>query len=271
MNQSQDLQEIMQRIRAQVRDPGKSTPKNQESAGPKDAQVAEILERLRLQKGSGAQQSVALGAKDAANEPGCAPFTLTLHELRQLQIEINTALEGTRRVGQINPRNPGLINNAIQLWKKVMRRTLTWYTRPLHLFQGAVIRALEQIFAILDNHNDSLRKVAREFATHTDLMGWISEKIRQQNASLEALKLTMGAIEQRTAAIDDKTMALDEKTAALHEKTAALHEKTMALDEKTMALDEKTMALEQRFREASTGFEAKLNHALSGYSRKSRA
>ena len=64
---------------------------------------------------------------DAANEPGCAPFTLTLHELRQLQIEINTALEGTRRVGQINPRNPGLINNAIQLWKKVMRRTLTWY------------------------------------------------------------------------------------------------------------------------------------------------
>ncbi len=33
---------------------------------------------------------------------------------------------------------------AIQLMKKVMRRSLTWYTRPIHYFQGGVIRASKE-------------------------------------------------------------------------------------------------------------------------------
>ena len=47
---------------------------------------------------------------------------LPINDLGQLRGEIETALEGTRRVGEINPRNPGLHNDLIQFLKKAMRR-----------------------------------------------------------------------------------------------------------------------------------------------------
>ena len=47
-------------------------------------------------------------------------------------------------VGKLNPRNPGLLNRAIQALKKTMQRSLTWYTRPLQEFHGNVARAIEE-------------------------------------------------------------------------------------------------------------------------------
>lgn len=53
-------------------------------------------------------------------------------------------------VGGLNPRNPGLRNQLIQFAKKVMRRGLSWYTRPLQLFEGAVIRTLDGLTSTMD-------------------------------------------------------------------------------------------------------------------------
>jgi SAM-dependent methyltransferase len=47
--------------------------------------------------------------------------------------------------GSLNPRPPGLHNWVIQFGKKLMRRSLSWYTRPLHQFQGAVTRTLNNL------------------------------------------------------------------------------------------------------------------------------
>ncbi len=47
-------------------------------------------------------------------------------------------------VGRVNPRNPGLLNQVIQVFKKLMQRALSWYTRPLQDFNGAVARAIEE-------------------------------------------------------------------------------------------------------------------------------
>src|SRR5208337_3887500 len=132
MSQPQTIEEIMQRIRAQVVGREKPTTKSNDTTPSRDAQVTEIMERLRQKT-----RSPLPSQKEEATEVW-DPFTLKLHELSQLRTEINTALEGTRQVGQINPRNPGLINSGIQLVKKGMRRSLTWYTRPLHHFQGGV-------------------------------------------------------------------------------------------------------------------------------------
>ena len=46
-------------------------------------------------------------------------------------------------VGGLNPRDPGLRNQLIQFIKRLMRRSLSWYTRPIQLFEGAVIRSLD--------------------------------------------------------------------------------------------------------------------------------
>ena len=91
-----------------------------------------------------------------------------MHDLSRLAREVGTCLATHGEVGQLNPRNPGLLNSAIQFVKKVMRRSLTWYTRPLHRFQRAVVRALQQITAILQNHDDALQTLARGLGSHAN-------------------------------------------------------------------------------------------------------
>ncbi len=57
-------------------------------------------------------------------------------------------------VGQLNPRNRGLLNEAIQALKKVLQRSLNWYTRSFQAFNSNVARAIEEhghaIIAIQD-------------------------------------------------------------------------------------------------------------------------
>ncbi len=64
-------------------------------------------------------------------------------------------LEECRRlypaVGGLNPRGPGLRNHLIQFAKRVMRRSLSWYTRPIQHFEAAVIRTLD---GLVQSHDD---------------------------------------------------------------------------------------------------------------------
>jgi len=62
-------------------------------------------------------------------------------------------------VGTINPRNPGLPNKLIQFAKKLMRRSLSWYTRPLHQFHGAVTRSLNELAQAVENCQNQLSRI----------------------------------------------------------------------------------------------------------------
>ena len=196
MNQPKSLEEVMQRIRAQVGGPG-----NADGA----AQAPFVTTAARADRWHG---SAGARVGSEGTEAGEAPahFHLKLHELSQLNKEISTAVEGTRLVGQLNPRNPGLMSNAIQFVKKGMRRSLTWYTRPLHLHQGGVVRALEQIYAILDNHNDSFRKVTAEFHRQAMAIEEVSAEFAARTAALE---------ETINLSVNQKLRAFDERLAAL--------------------------------------------------------
>src|SRR5215472_7035877 len=113
------LEEVMEKIRARVA--GRSlrggTPSSAKQPAPRESQT----------------EPIPLVVSSAAL------IEIPANDLAPLHVEIETALEGTRRVGQVNPRNPGLLNSVAQFVKKVMRRSLTWYTRPLHYFQGGAI------------------------------------------------------------------------------------------------------------------------------------
>ena len=135
---------------------------------PQSAEAARILARLR-------QEIDRAGSPAGSPGVGTTPPTLTLScldvpvgDLAPLRAEVETALSGTRDVGQINPRPPGLHNRVIQFAKKVMRRSLSWYTRPIHVFQGAVIRALQQIVALLQGQQEQAGHVARDLAVVAD-------------------------------------------------------------------------------------------------------
>jgi FkbM family methyltransferase len=118
-----------------------------------------IMERIRRQlnhPSSAASASAASPARKAVANDGKLP------DISPLRREVEAALAGHLQVGQINVRPPGLHNSAIQFVKKVMRRSLTWYTRPIHVFQSSVIRGLQQVTAILQSHEKALQQISEQ-------------------------------------------------------------------------------------------------------------
>ena len=150
------------------------------------------------------------GQSDAPAEQTAAPaFNIQLHSVSQLRTEIDTVLEGSRDTGQLNPRHPGPINALIQFVKKVMRRSLTWYTRPLHVFEGGVVRALEQIIAILDNHRDILQKTAEELNAQASRIernrSRLARQIESQSTKLRDFETEFGTrLSRRLAEHEEK-------------------------------------------------------------------
>jgi 2-polyprenyl-3-methyl-5-hydroxy-6-metoxy-1,4-benzoquinol methylase len=93
----------------------------------------EILSTLRAH--------VARYQAAAANKLGTTDIGVDPSRIDRLSEEV---WNSSNAVGQLNPRNPGLLNRAIQALKKTMQRSLTWYTRPLQEFHGNVSRAIEE-------------------------------------------------------------------------------------------------------------------------------
>lgn len=138
----------------------------------------EILHRMRshvdsLNQGSqsNSQLQSSVNGAVAPVEGGPAmvpPPTYGGRDFGAISFEINRALEATRQVGQVNPRPAGLHNDVIQFLKKVMRRSLSWYTRPIHAFQGAVIRALEQTLITFRGQDDQLQSLAQDLRRQSE-------------------------------------------------------------------------------------------------------
>lgn len=98
-------------------------------------------------------------------------------DFSQLMLQMDAALQSASRahtqVGTLNPRPPGLHNRGIQLVKSGMRRSLSWYTRPIQAFQAAILRLLPDIFADLEHKEADLREHAAAI-----------KELRTQNAVL---------------------------------------------------------------------------------------
>ncbi|MGO9302764.1 MAG: hypothetical protein ACLP3R_03550, partial [Candidatus Korobacteraceae bacterium] len=118
VQEDQSFEAIMKRIRAKLKDPHLGT-----AVPARLSDTAELLEHIRLQ----------LGSQDFS------------HIRMQMDAALKAATKAHNQVGELNPRLPGLHNNAVQFMKKAMRRSLTWYTRPLQAFQEAILRALRDI------------------------------------------------------------------------------------------------------------------------------
>jgi SAM-dependent methyltransferase len=124
--------------------------------------IAHIRERVRARRtGEPEQRMPRVDARTFVAPSAAAQYDW--HELHSNLAACN-ALHSA--VGTINPRRPGLHNDIIQFAKNVMRRSLTWYTRPLHEFHGAVTRtlnetsiAIQQLRAALDSMTGQMTTV----------------------------------------------------------------------------------------------------------------
>ncbi|HSB75892.1 MAG TPA: methionine biosynthesis protein MetW [Terriglobales bacterium] len=149
--------------------------------------IARIRERVR-QRHAGEPE---LPAPRASLPPSLGPATpgFDFHELH-VNLAASNALHAA--VGTLNPRRPGLHNQAIQFVKKLMRRSLTWYTRPLHEFHGAVTRTLNETTKCLQDLQARLGALEHAFETvhkltlaHADAVTALQRDLRRLREEIQ--------------------------------------------------------------------------------------
>ena len=91
-------------------------------------------------------------------------------------------------VGSLNPRPPGLHNSLIQFAKKLMRRGLSWYTRPLHQFQGAVTRTLNDLAVAVENVELSWRQNIPAFLNAVSTVNAFGHELGRLRRELEQVR-----------------------------------------------------------------------------------
>jgi len=63
-------------------------------------------------------------------------------------------------IGTVNPRPPGLLNNAIQFLKRLVARALDWHVREQVEFNRAVVSSLDAILEALNQNNRAFTRIA---------------------------------------------------------------------------------------------------------------
>ena len=252
MSETPTIEQVMERIRAQVRQQQES--QQQESRTPPAT--------VNAQKGSRYREASVPSVPDA----------MTLREnISQLHAEVRAALDGHLQTGQLNPRRPGLHNDVLQFIKKVMRRSLTWYTRPLHRFQASVVRALENVTNLLQkqgqallNESAALRQVADQVQTQSETLREAREQLQMQSGALreareqlqmqsDALRETREQVEKqreslRTASEQVQSLSVVVQDAA-ERALSQLMEQVQPLRSELSRIYEKQMELELKLRD----------------------
>jgi SAM-dependent methyltransferase len=231
----------------------------------------EILQRMKthVEQIKTGSQSSASGQAPSDGEPWyapAAPVTTPMtfshpgsRDFLPLELEIEAALQGTLQVGQLNPRQPGLLNAAIQFFKKVMRRSLSWYTRPIHHFQGAVIRALQQILILLQGYEEPLDSVSQAVARQSGLLSQAAEESARFRAAMTA---EIAGLQQKASALESATAALNTGAADLQRRVSAGHE---AVHERQVRLDDRASAIERRLSNMAASHQEDLSRTLIPY------
>jgi len=101
-------------------------------------------------------------------------------DLPRLDSAVANAWSAKERVAQLNPRNPGALNDAVQGFKKAIKRLLGWYTRSFHDFHSTVVYALQEEAGAIRALDASVRNLER------DISGLRSETMTSAPAPQEA-------------------------------------------------------------------------------------
>jgi SAM-dependent methyltransferase len=110
----------------------------------------------------------AMDSACAKLETGChdEKYTGTIEadlasELNELRRQLRAANSALVNLGKLNPRHPGLHNDAIQLVKRLIGRCLNWYSRPLRGCLVAVVASLNEMEIVLEALTEPHREAIR--------------------------------------------------------------------------------------------------------------
>jgi O-antigen chain-terminating methyltransferase len=209
--------------------------------------VEQVMERIRAQLRQ--QQGSATPSRPAANAPRSSrpaaaplanpPSALALQQdISRLHAEVSAALDGHLQTGQLNPRPPGLHNDVLQFSKKVIRRSLTWYTRPLHKFQASVVRALEHATNLLQKQGKALLNESAQIQQ-------LTEQVRKHSDALSQLQSRADALSQLQNAVRNNSQQIEEQAESLRATREQVQQHSDALRETSEQLKSQSAAIQQ--------------------------
>jgi O-antigen chain-terminating methyltransferase len=194
-------------------------------------QTAELAERLRA-----IRESIRRGiASESAPAPPEPIGTVSLEDARA---GARRAAQHAGRLGQLNPRPPGLANDAIQASKGAVARSLDWMLRPQRDFNQEVGRALDALATaqesaqqltaakLLDIETKSLHEL-REVRGQLDALGKVvAERLEHADAEMrEAIRdlrwTYEGALSRHLASVEETRRRLNEEVRELNRRFAA--------------------------------------------------
>jgi len=100
-------------------------------------------------------------------------------------------------VGQLNPRNSGLLNRLVQVAKKMLQRSLSWYTRPLQVFHFNVARSLEEQGVAITAIERALRQLEDRVSKIQNEIPPMVQLACQNDVLQESLRATELAIQEQ--------------------------------------------------------------------------
>lgn len=138
----------------------------------------------------------------------------------------DAALGKSAAIGTVNPRPPGLVNNAIQGMKKSVARALGWFVRDQVDFNRTVIDYMDRNIEVQIEQNYNLLRVAKGLAaTETRLSEAVDDLAKHWNAwrPVWEQKLTQAEIRFLQALRDVEGGARD-RDAAFRDSVVKMHQ-----------------------------------------------
>jgi hypothetical protein len=151
----------------------------------------------------------ALLVQRVTETPPTATVAIILYHLKAAQFVLETedgwklnnldelrraaaGLERLRKaVGVVNPRPPGWHNDLIQRLKKLLARSLGWYTRPLNEFNASVSESLQGTVGAVDHLFRNMVEL--------DHLSLKMADVEQLSLNLRALEVRLARMETRNA------------------------------------------------------------------------
>ena len=160
-----------------------------------------VRERSRLRRQS-LQGGRAGGGSDSHSQDQITA-SLSQYNLDDLRAAVATNDELWKQLGTLNPRPPGAHHSLVQFIKNLIRRSLTWYTRPLAEYSKSVAHSLTETEHALANTQSNIAELASRLVQCEEMILGRLETIRIQLDQLSASHETLGGRPNEQAVATD--------------------------------------------------------------------
>ncbi len=170
-------------------------------------------------------------------------------------------------IGSVNPRPPGLVNNAIQSFKKAVSRGLNWFVRDQVEFNRAVISCVQVNLEILAALNSLLAQITSHFEESAALLRQDFEYLRADFARFETLqRQELEGVRAEARELKDVRLHWIEWRPAWEERISR-HEAQMmrTIAELQASFQHRVTLMDTSFREAVKGQHADFETRLAQY------